>query len=176
MSTTRRNTARSLDYPEVGATRRGPLPAGYQHLHHTARIGTGRAAFEAAGSAVTTWRMHRASGAELRTSAERAEPGVRLEVSVGIGPLRIAAPCEVIWSVYDNDRTGFGYGTLTGHPELGEESFTVDLRDDGSVWFTVLAFSRPAVWYSRLGGPLVPVLQHWYARRLGKTLRRIAAG
>lgn len=176
MSSARRNPARSLDYPEVGATRHGPLPAGYHHLHHTARIGTGRAAFEAAGRAVTTWRMHRASGVGVRASAERAAPGVRLEVSAGIGPLRLAVPCEVIWTVYDEDRTGFAYGTLTGHPELGEEAFTVDLHDDGSVWFTVLAFSRPAAWYSRLGGPLVPVLQRWYARRLGHTLRRIAAG
>ncbi|NEE35777.1 DUF1990 domain-containing protein, partial [Streptomyces sp. SID7982] len=68
-----------------------------------------------------------------------------------------------------------GYGTLAGHPERGEECFTVDLADDGTVWFTVLAFSRPASWYTRLAGPLVPVVQHWYARRLGRTLRRIVA-
>jgi uncharacterized protein (UPF0548 family) len=176
MSAARRNATRSLDYPEVGATRNDPLPAGYHHLRHTARIGSGRAVFEAAGSAVTTWRMHRASGARVRATAERAGAGVRVEVSVGVGPLRVAAPCEVVWTVHERDRTGFAYGTLTGHPEQGEEAFTVDLRDDGSVWFTVLAFSRPAAWYSRLGGPLTPVLQRWYARRLGNTLRRIAAG
>jgi uncharacterized protein (UPF0548 family) len=176
MSAAHRNTTRGLDYPEVGATRNDPLPAGYHHLRHTVRIGSGRAAFEAAGSAVTTWRMHRASGARVRATAERAGAGVRVEVSVGVGPLRVAAPCEVVWTVHDRDRTGFAYGTLTGHPEQGEEAFTVDIRDDGSVWFTVLAFSRPAAWYSRLGGPLVPVLQRWYARRLGNTLRRIAAG
>ncbi|QIP83356.1 DUF1990 domain-containing protein [Streptomyces sp. Tu 2975] len=169
-----RTTGR-LTYRNVGATRHGPLPAGYNHLHHTTRIGQGRAAFEAAGTAVTTWRMHRGSGARLRASAGRAEPGARVEVSVGVGPLRVSAPCEVIWTVYENDRTGFAYGTLAGHPETGEESFVVDLHDDGSVWFTVQAFSRPAAWYSRLGGPVVPVLQHWYARRLGHTLRRIAA-
>ena len=176
MSAVRRITARSLSYAEVGATRLGPLPAGYHHLRHTARIGKGRAAFEAAGSAVTTWRMHRASGVRLWASAARAEPGVRVAVSVGIGPLRLTAPCEVIWTVHDKDRAGFAYGTLTGHPELGEESFVVDLDDDGSVWFTVTAFSRPAAWYTRLGGPLVPVAQRWYARRLGHTLRRITAG
>lgn len=176
MSAASKNNARSLSYQEVGATRHGPLPAGYHHLHHTTRIGSGRAAFEAAGAAVTGWRMHRMSGAALRASAERAEPGVRVEVSAGIGPVRLRVPCEVIWTAYEQDRTGFAYGTLTGHPELGEESFLVDLHDDGSVWFTVLAFSRPAAWYTRLGGPLVPVVQRWYARRLGNTLRRIAAG
>lgn len=167
--------ATALNYPEIGATRLGPLPDGYHHLHHTTRIGRGRAAFEEAGGAVTTWRMHRRSGARVRTEAVRAEPGTRLEVSAGLGPLRLTAPCEVVWTAYEKDRTGFAYGTVQGHPERGEESFVVDIRDDGSVWFTVMAFSRPAAWYSRLAGPAVPVLQQWYARRLGRTLRQIAA-
>jgi uncharacterized protein (UPF0548 family) len=42
------------------------------------------------------------------------------------------------------------------------------------VWFTVMAFSRPASWYTRLAGPLVPVVQKWYAKRLGRTVRRLA--
>ncbi|MGW4028689.1 DUF1990 family protein [Streptomyces sp. NPDC004838] len=166
---------RTLTYPEVGATLLGPMPDGYHHLHHTVRIGRGREVFEAAGAAVTAWRMHRASGVRLRATAERAEAGVRVEVSAGPGPLRIAAPCEIVWVSYGRDRTGFAYGTLDGHPERGEESFVVDIRDDGSVWFTVMAFSRPARWYTRLAGPLVPVLQKAYARRLGDTVRRLAA-
>lgn len=164
-----------FSYPEVGATARRPLPDGYQQLHHTERIGHGRAVFEAAGTAVTTWAMHCDSGARVRATTDRAEPGTRVTVSLGLGPLRLTAPCEVVWTAYGEDRTGFAYGTLAGHPECGEEVFMVDLRDDGSVWFTVTAFSRPAAWYSRLAGPVVPVLQKAYARRLGRCLRRIAA-
>ncbi|MBT2525152.1 DUF1990 domain-containing protein [Streptomyces sp. ISL-99] len=163
-------------YPEVGATGQALLPAGYNHLRHRVPVGTGRAAFEAAGAAVTTWRMHRESGARVRADAVRAEPGAAVEVSIGVGPLRVAAPCEVVWTAYEKDRTGFAYGTTGRHPECGEESFVVELADDGTVWFTVTAFSRPAAWYTRLAGPLVPVCQHWYARRLGRTLRRIATG
>ncbi|MEU0300923.1 DUF1990 domain-containing protein [Streptomyces sp. NPDC006175] len=161
-----------LTYPEAGATRLGPLPDGYNHLHHRAAVGRGRTEFEAAGAAVTEWRAHRATGARVDASAERAAAGVTVEVSAGIGPLRLAAPCEIVWTVYEKDRTGFGYGTLTGHPECGEESFVVELADDGTVWFTVMAFSRPASWYTRLAGPLVPVAQRWYARRLAAALRR----
>ncbi|MGW6459045.1 DUF1990 family protein [Streptomyces sp. NPDC055078] len=171
----RASIRRTLGYPGVGATRLGPMPDGYRHLHHTVRIGRGREVFAAAGTAVLTWRMHRASGFRLRATAPRAEPGVRVEVSAGAGPLRISAPCEVVWQAAERHRTGFAYGTLPGHPECGEESFVVDIRDDGSVWFTVMAFSRPARWYTRLAGPLVPVLQRRYARRLGRTVRRLAA-
>ncbi|WP_086825499.1 DUF1990 family protein [Streptomyces sp. NRRL B-24572] len=164
----------ALTYREVGATHTPEaLPERYHHLRHSAVVGHGRAAFETAGAAVTTWRMHRASGAHVRADADRAEPGTRLEVALGAGPLRIGVPCEVIWTAYEEDRIGFAYGTLTGHPECGEESFVVTLDPDGRVRFTVTAFSRPAAWYTRLGGPLIPVLQHAYARLLGRTLARL---
>ncbi|GGZ06320.1 DUF1990 family protein [Streptomyces nitrosporeus] len=166
----------ALTYPEVGATRQGPLPAGYHHLHHRAAVGRGRAGFEAAGAAVTEWRVHRASGVRVRSSAARADTGAAVAVSLGAGPFRVTARCEVVWTVYDDARTGFAYGTTRRHPERGEESFVVELAEDGTVWFTVTAFSRPASWYARLAGPLVPVLQRWYARRLGDTLRREVSG
>ncbi|MEU9039991.1 DUF1990 domain-containing protein [Streptomyces sp. NPDC048352] len=164
-----------LSYPERGATRLRPLPAGYHHLHHRTRIGHGRAVFAAAGAAVTDFRMHRATGARVRADGPAA-PGARVEVGLGAGPLRITVPCEVVWVPEGPDRAGFAYGTLTGHPESGEESFLVELDADGTVWFEVTAFSRPAAWYTRLAGPLVPVLQRGYARLLGRRLRALAAG
>ncbi|MFF1510884.1 DUF1990 family protein [Streptomyces sp. NPDC058326] len=164
----------TLTYAEVGATRTPEaLPEGYHHLRHTEAVGHGRPAFETAGAAVTTWRMHRASGARVLADPGRTEPGATVEVSAGVGPLRIGVPCSVIWTAYEEHRTGFAYGTLTGHPECGEESFVVDLDPDGTVRFTVTAFSRPATWYTRLGGPVVPLLQRAYARHLGRTLRRL---
>ncbi|MEV4429615.1 DUF1990 family protein [Streptomyces sp. R-07] len=163
-----------LTYREVGATSTPQtLPEGYHHLRHSAVVGHGRAAFETAGAAVTTWRMHRSSGARVRADADRADPGARLVVSLGAGPLRIGVPCSVIWTAYEQDRTGFAYGTLNGHPECGEESFVVTLEPDGTVRFTVTAFSRPAAWYTRLAGPLIPPLQLAYARLLGRTLARL---
>ncbi|WP_329285534.1 DUF1990 family protein [Streptomyces sp. NBC_00691] len=164
----------ALSYREIGATRTpAALPEDYHHLRHSEVVGHGRAAFEAAGAAVTTWRMHRATGARVVADADRAAPGVRVGISVGVGPLRLGAPCSVVWTAYEEKRVGFAYGTLTGHPESGEESFMVHLEPDGRVLFAVTAFSRPAAWYTRLGGPVVPLLQRAYARHLGRTLRRL---
>ncbi|MEU9251967.1 DUF1990 domain-containing protein [Streptomyces sp. NPDC048270] len=165
----------ALSYPDRGATARRPLPAGYHHLHHRTRVGRGRAAFEAAGVAVTTFQAHRTSGMLVRADAGAVRPGSRVVVGIGLGPLRISAPCEVIWTAYEPARVGFAYGTLAGHPESGEESFVVDMDADGTVWFTVTASSRPACWYTRLAGPVVPVLQRSYARWLGRHVRRLAA-
>ncbi|CAM5638569.1 hypothetical protein SAVIM338S_06213 [Streptomyces avidinii] len=167
----------TFNYPERGATARRPLPAGYHLTHHRARIGSGLAAFAAAGDAVTTFRAHRASGMLVEAAASQGRPvrpGDRVVVGIGAGPLRIDAPCEVIWTAYEPRRTGFAYGTLAGHPERGEESFVVDLDADGSVWFEVNAFSRPASWYTRLAGPVVPFLQQRYARRLARHVRKLA--
>jgi uncharacterized protein (UPF0548 family) len=162
-------------YPEVGATGAEPLPPGYNHLHHRTLLGHGRAVLEAAGEAVLTWRMHRAVGVGVRADAERAAPGVLVEVTLGPGRAGVRAPCRVVRTVTEADRIGFAYGTLAGHPTEGEESFLVEMGDDKAVWFTVTAFSRPARWYTRALGPAVPLAQKLYAQRCGQVLQRLAA-
>ncbi|MPZ27799.1 MAG: DUF1990 family protein [Micromonosporaceae bacterium] len=159
-------------YPEVGATRDGPFPDGYRHLTHRSRLPAG--ALPAAAEAVMTWRMHRGTGTRIEASAPRAAIGVAVTSRLGLGPVRVSAPCQVVWTVGEPDRVGFGYGTLPGHPAQGEESFVVSRAGDGTVWFTVSSFSRPARWYVRAAGPVVPLLQRAYARRCARVLRRLS--
>ncbi|MFI2713093.1 DUF1990 family protein [Micromonospora sp. NPDC018662] len=161
-----------LTYPEVGATRDGGRPAGYHHLRHRVRLPDG--AFPAAADAVLGWRLHRAAGVVMRADAPRAAPGVRVTPGLGVGPARIWGPTEVVWAVDEPDRAGFGYGTLPGHPEIGEEAFLVTRGPDGT-WFEVTAFSRPARWYVRAAGPVTRGFQLGYAWWLGRTLRRLCA-
>jgi len=157
-------------YAEVGATRHEPLPAGYNHLRYRVRIGEGAEVFARAAQAVMTFGMHRATGARVRSTAERAAPGVRLTVT--LGPFTV--PCEVVYVVDEPARAGFGYGTLPGHQERGEEAFWVEQANDGTVWLTVKAFSRAARWPTILAGPLTVLVQRLYARLCGRALTRIA--
>jgi uncharacterized protein (UPF0548 family) len=161
----------ALTYPEVGATRSGPLPPGYRQLHY--RTSIGYVSFAAAGEAVLSWQLHQAAGVRIEASACRAAAGVTVVSGLGLGPLRLRAPCQVVWAVTDEREAGFGYGTLSGHPAQGEESFLVERDDQGEVWFSVTAFSRPAGWLMRAAGPLAVAFQQVYARRLGATLRRL---
>ncbi len=160
-----------LTYAPVGATRAGSLPAGFRHLRYRTFVGSGADLYRTAGEAVLTFAMHRATGARVRTSATRAAAGARL--TIVIGPLR--APCEVVWTVADERRTGWGYGTLPGHPASGEEAFVVEHDELDRVWFTVTAYSRPASRLMRLGGPAAVVFQHLYARLCGRALKRLCA-
>lgn len=162
-----------LTYDRPGATRDDTLPAGWDHLDLDEPIGRGREAFERAVDGLMTWRMQQRAGLTLVSlSAERAAPGV--EALLRIGPFRI--PCRVVYTVDEPDRRGFAYGTLPGHPECGEEAFTVRIAADGEVRGRIRAFSRPATLLPRLGGPLLPVVQRVAARRYLRALRGFASG
>ncbi len=159
----------TFTYAEVGATRDRPLPPHYNRLRHRVLVGEGAEVFRRAAEAVLTFTMHRRAGTRIGTDAERAAPGVRL--TVGLGPFTV--PCEVVYTYEEPDRAGFGYGTLPGHQESGEEAFVVERDEADRVWFTVVAFSRPARWPVIVAGPIAVLVQRAFARLLGRTLIRI---
>ncbi|MFB4300069.1 DUF1990 family protein [Actinomadura sp. NTSP31] len=167
-------SGQGFTYREVGATRDADRPPGYRHLRVRTLVGAGPDAFRNASDALMEFWMHRALPARVRASAPRAAPGVSVEMGLGIGPLRLTAPCRVVWTQEEERRAGWAYGTLEGHPVAGEEAFVVHLDDGGEVWLTVTSFSRPATAPARLAGPFGPLFQRAYARRCGAVLRRLA--
>ena len=67
---------------------------------------------------------------------------------------------------------GFAYGTLPAHPERGEERFLVEWnRADDSVWYDLLAFSRPGHWLARLGYPYARYEQARFRRLSGLAMQ-----
>ncbi|WP_067827326.1 DUF1990 family protein [Nocardia inohanensis] len=167
---TKRSGTVAFTYPDVGATA-GEFPAGYDHFRLRLRIGSGRELFDSAGEQILAYRMQRGTNIFREASTPTAEPGTELTVRLGLGPIGIIAPCRVVYVLDEPDRRGFAYGTLPGHPESGEEVFTVEYDPaDGSVYGVVAAFSRPATWYVRAGGPVVRLIQRWFAARYIRTL------
>jgi uncharacterized protein (UPF0548 family) len=160
-------------YPEVGATLTGDLPGGYRLIRRRYDMGEG-ASLTRAAEALLSWRMHAALGLRPRATAPRAAPGVVVVSRLGAGPLTLAAPCRVVWTVEEDRRAGFAYGTLPGHPESGEESFLLEVADDGSLSFTVISFTRPGRWYTRVAWPLIAPVQLFFTGRYAAVLRRLA--
>jgi uncharacterized protein (UPF0548 family) len=72
-------------------------------------------------------------------------------------------PARIVYLVEemgDVKRFGFGYGTLPGHAERGEERFRVEWnREDGCVYYDAFAFSRPKHPLAWLGYPFARALQ-----------------
>lgn len=163
-----------LTYDAVGSSRWRATPAGFRPAEHRARLGSGRETFDRACAALVHWRMHDAAGVRTRATGPAAV-GVDSLGWLGVGRIGVPIPCRVVWVVEEADRVGFGYGTLPGHPEAGEEAFLVERTGD-DVFFTVRAFSRPARWYARLGAPATRAAQWLFMRRYAHALRRLSAG
>lgn len=159
-----------MTYSEVGASV-GPLPPGYSHVRRTAVIGQGPDDFARASDALLRWEVPRRAGLQVTASEPRAVVGAVVEVVLRIGPVGFRAPCRVVLVIDEPTVQGFAYGTLPGHPERGEELFQVRLEPDGSVHLDVVAFSRPARWYSRLGAPVTKVVQARVTDRYLRALR-----
>ncbi|WP_081681156.1 YndJ family transporter [Cellulomonas sp. URHD0024] len=164
-----------LTYTEVGATKDGPLPAGYRTLHVRHLLGRSSSSLDArrVGEALLGWDVHAAAHVRLEVDAPLASPGVHATTRLGLGPVRLSEPCAVVWVERTPERTGFGYGTLPGHLFRGEEAFTVEHDDAGDLWFAVTAFSVPVVWWARAIGPLTVVGQHVYLRLLAHGARTV---
>lgn len=156
-----------LTYPEVGATLGPDLPAGYHHLRAERRVG-GPEAYDAAVAFVRSWGLQRTSGIRVPAGTPDVVPGLR--VVLRLGPFRV--PVEVVAVVDEPDRGGFVYGTLPGHPECGEELFSVERRPDGT-FVVVRAFSRPGRWFTRVGAPVAGLAQRAMTERY---LRAFARG
>jgi uncharacterized protein (UPF0548 family) len=66
---------------------------------------------------------------------------------------------RIVYVVDEPERFGFGYGTVEGHAERGEEAFIVEQDSDGSVRLRLTIFSRPEHALARLGAPVTRAVQ-----------------
>lgn len=171
-----------ITHNAVGFTRGGVWPSGFRPMRHRIRVGAGENQFRQLADGILALDLHRRSKLHIHASPPRAAVGGLVVVGFGIGNLRLNAPCEVVWvedpEEHDDGtrRAGFGYATLPGHPECGEESFTAVLEPDGAVYFELHAYSRHANWFYRLGAPVARFCQELVTRRYLRAARHLAAG
>lgn len=160
-----------LNYTDIGATAHPRLPDGFHHFRRRELLGNGPQLFGAAATALSNWDMHRGAGLRVQASGPAAPGAV---VLLGLGPLR--ATCRVVYAVNEPDRRGFAYGTVQDrHPESGEEYFGI-YRDpaDGRVFAEIVAFSRPARWWSKLGAAVAGKVQSHITDRYVQALKSLA--
>lgn len=157
-----------FSYRELGESRAGH-PAGYNVDEHAVRLGDGAATFAAGCAAIRAWRMFPAPWTFIAPAdAPIAEGTVVAMGARGCGAWWLNA-CRIVYVVDETAadgarRFGFAYGTLSAHVEQGEERFMVERRADGSVWYSIRAFSRPRFWPVRLMKPVARRLQRRFVR------------
>jgi uncharacterized protein (UPF0548 family) len=162
-------------YPAVGATA-GTPPAGYVVDHTRIKLGDGENVFEAAKEALRRWDQFRLGWLEAGPTETPIHEGQVVAVVARAFGLWWLNACRIV-SVVDQagqvSRFGFSYGTLPDHAGTGEERFLVEWDQlENSVWYDILAFSRPNHFLTRLGYPMVRRTQKRFGRESSMVMQR----
>ncbi|MEP6913665.1 MAG: DUF1990 domain-containing protein [bacterium] len=156
-----------FSYPEVGATRRA-LPAEYTIDHNRVKLGIGAEVFKRAVRSLENWKQFDLGWVRIVPEGTPVKVDAVVAILTRHFGFWSLNACRVVYLVEENEpvkKFGFAYGTLSSHVERGEERFTVEWdADDDSVWYDILAFSRPNKILVRLGFPLARLLQKRFAR------------
>ena len=158
-------------YPEVGATNTTP-PAGYTVDHNRIQLGHGEATYKRAVEALKKWQQFDLGWVTIVPRGVKVEVGATVAVKArAFGTWSLSA-ARVAYVIDEARRFGFAYGTLPDHVECGEERFMIEWLPDDSVWYDIVAFSRPRHPLVRLSAPMARLLQKRFAR---ESLRKLAA-
>lgn len=159
-----------FSYSQVGATRNqsGDDLRGFNVDHNRTKLGDGKQIYQRAVAALRGWHQFDLGWVSVVPGGKPLEVGTTVAVQVTIFGFWSLNAARIVYVVDERQngkvRFGFAYGTLPDHVERGEERFTVELHDDGSVWYDIYAFSRPKHPLVRIGFPITRMLQKRFVR------------
>lgn len=164
-------------YPEVGLTREGPprAPAGFVLDDYGTELGRGPEVLARARAALLRFAHYPPSFTRVVRLGDTMQPRALFATVAQHFGFSSTHPCRVVYVIDEPGRFGFGFGTLPGHSERGEERFVVRTDALGRVSYDVRAFSRPAGLVTRMGGVLARRLQRRFQRETVAEMRRLCA-
>lgn len=161
-------------YADVGATlpssREWSPPAGYRAYARTVVIGHGDAHWAWASAEVLVWGIKTRSGFRVEPGGPVAVDGEH-RLRAMVGPVVVTEPVRVVDVVTTTDRCGFAYGTLPGHPVIGEEAFVVHRGPDGTVHLTLRSLTHAGRGRWWILFPALLIAQRIYRRRYVRALQ-----
>jgi uncharacterized protein (UPF0548 family) len=164
-----------FSYAEVGATQ-GKLPEGYTIDHNRTKLGYGAKAYDHAVAALKDWQQFNLGWTRIVPPQTPLRADQIVAVRAQTFMVWSLNACRVVYLISEDRKFGFAYGTLREHAERGEERFLVEWEEkDGSVWYDILAFSRPQHLLVRIGRPLARKLQKRFARDSLDKMRKLVS-
>jgi uncharacterized protein (UPF0548 family) len=132
------------------------------------QLGSGEATYRRARRAIQQWRMLDIGWLRPCWPQAQCQPGEIQGTVMRFGGMWSVNLCRLV-DVQERDgdqrRFSVAQGTLPGHVEVGEERFTLEWnKRDDSVWFEILAISRPGHPLARLGYPVARRFQRRFGR------------
>jgi len=167
------NSQRQLPFTYEAAGDWSAPPRGYTIDHNRTKLGEGLPTFKRAIEGINRWEMFNIAWLRLCWPNAQVEADSTVAVLAHHFGFWSLHACRVV-DVIDEDRKfGFTYGTLPEHAERGQERFTVEWRtEDDSVWYDILAYSRPNHLLASLGYPMTRMLQKRFARDSMRAMQR----
>jgi uncharacterized protein (UPF0548 family) len=166
---------RPFTYAAIGATATVP-PEGYVVDHTRVKLGEGEEVFKAAKNALRGWEQFRLGWVEAWPPTTPIQPDQMIAVlgkAIGLWWLNAARIIYVVDESGPVSKFGFAYGTVPGHIQSGEERFLIEWdRNLNSVWYDVLAFSKPKQFVARIGHSVVRVKQKRFGRESAAAMIR----
>ena len=163
-------------YADVGATRQRlrAAPPGYHLDSYKTKLGRGEVVFQRACEVLSELGNYPPSFTRVVRQPGVMRKDLMFATVASHVVFTSVHPCRVIYVIddYKPRRFGFGFGTLSGHEESGEERFLITLDEtDGTVRYEVQAFSRPHGLLTRLGAPVARAYQRRFQRETLQTMR-----
>jgi uncharacterized protein (UPF0548 family) len=155
-----------FSYSEVGATQTG-APEGYIVDHNRIKLGQGEDTYRRALTALRSWKHFDLGWVVIVPKNPPVAIGRVVAVQAHTFGFWSLSACRIVYVIDEPGpmkRFGFAYGTLPNHVECGEERFTIEWHEDGSVWYDIYAFSHPQHPLVRLALPITRRLQKRFAR------------
>jgi len=136
----------------------------------------GEAVFAAAKAALERWDQFRLGWLEASPADTPIRSGEVVAILARSAGLSWLVACRIIYVINENGpitRFGFAYGTLPDHAATGEERFLIEwIPADDSVWYDILAFSRPRHRLARWGYPVIRRMQKRFGRESAAAVLR----
>ena len=156
-----------FSYRDVGATRSEAALAGYNVDRNRIRLGDDEQTYQRALAALRSWKQFDLGWVTIVPSHTPVEAGNTVAVQAQTFGFWSLSAARVVYVIEESEpvkRYGFAYGTLPNHVECGEERFSIEWHEDGSVWYDIFAFSHPQHPVVKLGFPIARMLQQRFVR------------
>lgn len=168
-------------YNTLEMTRDTPVaPPGFVLDHCRGRLGEGEATYQLSVKYLKHWQHFNLGWLDVCNREAPIEAGGLAGLLCSYASVWLLFACRIVYVVNEEKpviKYGFAYGTLPGHPETGEERFLIEWHHaDNSVWYDILAISRPGNFAVTLAYPLTRALQKKFARDSQLSMLRAARG
>jgi uncharacterized protein (UPF0548 family) len=145
----------------------------YDHDKNQILLGSGKEVWEAAKRAIKQWAMFPDGWAQIYYQNPIFKKGDIVVMNARVFGVWWLNTARILTVVDDDRHFGFAYGTLPNHVETGEELFQVLMDEQGDVYYSITAFSRPRFWAVRFTYPLSRVFQKKFVKDSLQKMKKI---